>query len=222
MKKLLKWVLIAFVGLIALGMIVEATKSPEQKAAEAAQRQEQIAKQATQKVQEEQQANVPAPTEPAPTERHISITIPNDERDFMAALLEGADAYKAAPNELKKSSVRKARDKKLQEILPSGTFKNWYGRLIEMKTTSDGDAYITLSMPDQLLALKTWNNSISDTEYKTLIKNGSPMYEVISKLQEEQYVKFSGHIFQEGSLTESGAMLDPEFITRFSEIEAVN
>ena len=56
MKKFLKWVLIAFVGLIALGMIIEATKSPEQKAAEAAQRQEQEAQQAAQKAQEEQQA----------------------------------------------------------------------------------------------------------------------------------------------------------------------
>lgn len=166
--------------------------------------------------------STPAPTEQPPAERRVSITIPDDERDFMAALLEGAEAYKAAPNELKKSSVRKARDKKLHEVLPSGTFKNWYGRLAEMKTTSDGDAYITVSMPDQLLTLKTWNNSISDTEYKTLIKNGSPLYEAVSNLQENQYVKFSGHIFQEGSLTESGAMLEPEFVTRFSEIEAVN
>lgn len=41
--KVLKWIGICFVGLIALGMILEATKSPEQKTAEALQRNEQAA-----------------------------------------------------------------------------------------------------------------------------------------------------------------------------------
>ncbi len=45
MKKFLKWVAIVFVGLIVLGAIIDATKSPEQKAADqAAREQEKAAK----------------------------------------------------------------------------------------------------------------------------------------------------------------------------------
>lgn len=45
MKKVLKWVGIAFVCLIVLGTIINATKSPEQKAAEATAREQEQAKQ---------------------------------------------------------------------------------------------------------------------------------------------------------------------------------
>ena len=52
MKKFLKWIFIAFVGLIALGMIIQATKSPEQKAAEAAEREKLAAERADKKKEE--------------------------------------------------------------------------------------------------------------------------------------------------------------------------
>jgi hypothetical protein len=44
MKKALKWIGIALVGLIVLGAIINATKSPEQKAAEAAAHEQERAK----------------------------------------------------------------------------------------------------------------------------------------------------------------------------------
>ena len=53
MKKVLKWVGIAFVGLMVLGIIVNATKSPEQKAAEAA---AQAQKQSNQVVEDNKRA----------------------------------------------------------------------------------------------------------------------------------------------------------------------
>jgi len=43
LKKILKWILIVFVGLLALGLIIDATKSPEEKAADAAAREAQKA-----------------------------------------------------------------------------------------------------------------------------------------------------------------------------------
>ena len=157
-----------------------------------------------------------------PAERHVAVTIPDTERDFMQLLLDGAADYKAAPNELKKSSIKKTRDKKIDALLDgSGTFSNWYAVLSEMGTTSEGDAYITVSLPDQLLTLKTWNNGLSDISDKTLIKNGSPLYEVVSNLEEGQYVAVSGNILQEGSVTEAGSMQDPEFIVRFNDIKPV-
>ena len=55
MLKVLKWVGICFFGLIALGMILEATKSPEQKASDALQREDQQSQQSA-PPQEKQEA----------------------------------------------------------------------------------------------------------------------------------------------------------------------
>jgi len=55
MKKVLKWVGIAFVGLIVLGTIIEANKSPEQKAADAAAREQRSAAQAEEKREQAKQ-----------------------------------------------------------------------------------------------------------------------------------------------------------------------
>lgn len=50
MKKALKWIGIVLIGLMVLGAIINATKSPEQKAAEAEAREQQQAKQAAEDV----------------------------------------------------------------------------------------------------------------------------------------------------------------------------
>lgn len=66
MKKLLKWAGIAFVGVVVIGIIVDANKSPEQKVAEAAVREQERSKQAEEdkkreevRQQESIQASVP-------------------------------------------------------------------------------------------------------------------------------------------------------------------
>lgn len=62
MKKVLKWIGIAFVGLIVLGAIINATKSPEQKAAEAAASEQEQAKQAEEKLAQARQEMAALPT----------------------------------------------------------------------------------------------------------------------------------------------------------------
>ena len=64
MKKVLKWIGIVFVSLIVLGLIVDATKSPEQKAAEAAKREQDSAQKAEAKREQAKQemAALPAVT----------------------------------------------------------------------------------------------------------------------------------------------------------------
>ena len=57
MKKFLKWILFVFVGLVVLGAIIDATKSPEQKAQEqAAREQRKIDESAAKAEQKKQQA----------------------------------------------------------------------------------------------------------------------------------------------------------------------
>jgi tRNA_anti-like len=55
MKTLLKWLATAFVGFIALGIVIDATKTPEQKAAEAAAKAQQQAQAAQQQQEHAQQ-----------------------------------------------------------------------------------------------------------------------------------------------------------------------
>ena len=73
--------------------------------------------------------------------------------------------------------------------------------------------------------MKTWNNTLSDIGDHTLIATNSPLYGPVSQLREGQSVRFSGELvrdsldcFKEGSLTVSGAMTEPEFIIRFTDI----
>lgn len=62
MMKILKWIGILFVGLIALGMVIEANKTPEQKAAEASAREQQLAQQAEEKKEQAKQEMAALPS----------------------------------------------------------------------------------------------------------------------------------------------------------------
>lgn len=151
----------------------------------------------------------------------LTVSTPKDEARFVQVVVAAMSDYQAAPNELKKSSVKVARNRELQKVLPTGKFKDWYGTLGELHTTGDGAAYVTIQLPADNITVKTWNNELSDYEHHTLIPNGSPLYETLASLAVGDTVKFSGRMFREGSLTEEGGMTAPEFIARFSAIEHV-
>lgn len=149
------------------------------------------------------------------------VAAPQDEVRFVQAATAAMTEYQGAPNELRKTSVKVARDRELRKILTTGKFKDWYGYLAEIHTTSDGAAYVVIRLPADNVTVKTWNNELSDYQHHTLIPNGSPLYEALASMSPGDTVKFSGRMFREGSLTEEGGMMSPEFITRFSSIEKV-
>jgi hypothetical protein len=96
MKKLLKWIFIAFVGLVALGMIIEATKSPEQKAAEAAAHDQQITERAEAKKEETVTESLTGPQKNAVRSAKQYLSMAGFSRDGLIQQLssEAGEGYK--------------------------------------------------------------------------------------------------------------------------------
>jgi Na+-transporting methylmalonyl-CoA/oxaloacetate decarboxylase gamma subunit len=82
MKKVLKWVAIVFVGLIVLGLIVDSSKSPEEKAADAAAHEQEQAKQAVEKQEQAKQemAALPAVTAASIASAYSENTVAADQQ----------------------------------------------------------------------------------------------------------------------------------------------
>lgn len=172
----------------------------------------------TREVQSSSTAVQQVPTQP-------SVPYPADEAAFVEAVKSMGQAHRDAPNELKKSAIRTQRKAALSLALSGKRqFTGWVGRLVAMKTTSDGKAHVSIRVA-QKIHLKTWNNDLSDIGDKTLIEQTSPLFASIAELKENDIVRIDGELLpskqdfvKETSLTEEGSMTDPEFLVRFSSI----
>jgi len=160
-----------------------------------------------------------------PSETINHYPYPSDEGSFVSSVTAFADYYKQAPNELKKSSFRIRRSGAIKLALDEkGKFSGWVGRLVSMKTTSDGKAYLSIRIA-QGIHLRTRNNGLSDHQDKTLIDPSDPLFAVLSDLKEGDIVHFSGEFFpskqdfiKETSLLEQSSMVNPEFLIRLTSI----
>lgn len=158
----------------------------------------------------------------------VEVDIPEQQKQFIAAVNTAAKEYNAAANELKKSAVRKKRIGMIRQALKgSRQIKDWKGIIKNMGTNSDGKAYIEIELlGDRDIEIKTWNNALSDIRSGTLIATNSALFQTISELNNGDEVIFSGvfiassdDFIRAGALTERGAMVDPEFIARFTNIK---
>lgn len=143
---------------------------------------------------------------------------------FIAVVDDYSAKYKSASNELQKSTLWKERSAAaIKAVKPLKNEKNgkWIGVLEQMGTTSKGNAFIVVRVT-QTTTLSTYNNELSDLNEKTLIKNGSKDYKTLSSLKTGQVIRFEYAIDSEGKgLTEQGKMINPNFATRFSNIEVM-
>jgi hypothetical protein len=100
--------------------------------------------------------------------------------------------------------------------------KRCKGALFQTSFTMDSDSEVDV-------AVKTWNNALSDVGDRTLIEPGSPAFNVMGTLRNGDWVRFSGRFFpdqtdcvREPSMTIRGTMTSPEFIFRFDDIRRVD
>lgn len=164
---------------------------------------------------------------PAPEPPEPELTFPPQQQAFLDALDEAKTEYNEAPNELKKSAVRRNRKSKIKKVLKGKkAIKNWVGVISELGTTGDGNAYLTVKIPESDASIQTWNNEFSDISSNTLIGPRSSLYEAVSDLSTGQKVRFSGtfrsgrlDFVHEASLSEYGSMDEPEFIFKFTSVE---
>jgi hypothetical protein len=152
-------------------------------------------------------------------------TMPPDQVQFVAVVNEGRENYqRGAANEMARGAFRPLRAQKLCNVLPRKNVGNWVGIVDALSTNNDGRGILSIKIDDHVI-VKTWNNALSDISSDTLMKPGSAIYNKALQMRVGQTVRFSGTFFQdqtdcvrESSMTMSGAMTDPEFIFRFSDL----
>lgn len=151
-----------------------------------------------------------------------TVTVSDFQKSFIETIQDFSAQYEAAGNELKKSAVEKKRLAALGKLKGDPRkISGWYGTIESLGTNGDGDAYLTIRLLTDNITVGTWNNSISDANSKTLIKNGSPLYDAISDMAVGNVVMFSGAIGRAKNMTENGRLTEPDFLFKFSKVEKV-
>jgi len=153
---------------------------------------------------------------------------PEKQIQFESVITTFSQQFDKAQNELQESSCRKDRMNAIKELKINTQINDWIGTLSQLKTNTEGKAYITIKLNNNL-TIGTWNNAISDIGDNTLISMDSALYKTLINMKTGQKVKFSGSFinsdldyFKEKSMTIRGAMKTPEFLMRFSNVEAIN
>lgn len=142
-----------------------------------------------------------------------------DQRRLAETIAKAKLSYKAASTEIQRTSVRIGRK---QEICAFGTpeVRNWYGRVVDVKSENDGSAGLIVDVKGfRLRQVATLFSS------GNFIKPDHPLYRTYLTLKPGDLVAFHGHFqtgdkdcFREMSVTENGAMIGPDFVFDFSEV----
>ncbi len=154
----------------------------------------------------------------------ISINKPADQRQFEEVIRKYIGNYKQAKNELQKSSLRTQRKSELNNVISGFAIQNWSGKINAMSTNSEGKAILSIRITPSI-EIKTWNNALSDIVANTLIESNSELYNQLMNFSVGDTVFFSGYFFnsnedsiEETSMTENGAMVNPEFLMKFINV----
>lgn len=151
-----------------------------------------------------------------------SVRVSDFQKSFIETVQDYSTQYETAPNELKKSTVSRKRLEAISKLKgDTRKISGWYGMIEKLGTNGDGDAYLTIRLLVDNITVGTWNNSLSDFNSKSLIKNGTPLYEEISEMAEGNVVMFSGALGKPKNVTEKGTMTEPDFLFKFSKVEKI-
>jgi len=158
----------------------------------------------------------------------IADSRPEKQKQFESVIATFSQQFDRAQNELQESSYRRDRMNAIKELKIDTQINGWIGTLNQLKTNTEGKAYITIRLNNNL-TIGTWNNAFSDIMDNTLISIDSALYKTLINMKTGQKVKFFGSFinsdldyFKEKSMTIRGAMKTPEYLMRFSNVEAIN
>jgi hypothetical protein len=160
---------------------------------------------------------------------------PDIQRSFVETIRAARSKFEEAANDMAKGGERVTRAKEVCKLFGVRTggqspipVENWVGRVNELSSNNDGWGVLTVEIDDSL-SVATHNNSFSDSFFATLIDPSTELFRTASSLEKNQIVRFSGvfdraenDCLSEISLTQAGAMRDPQFIIRFQNIEPVD
>ena len=148
------------------------------------------------------------------------------EATLLAITDRAREAFEAGTNDMVKGASRPARARAICAAFPDHQAVDWTGTVETLSSSNDGHGVLVLRLGPHVTA-GTTNNGASDAlgSLRTLLDPGSPVFAAAAGLHEGQKVRFSGTFaasdsdcFDPQSLTQSGAMEDPEFLLQFSSI----
>jgi len=159
---------------------------------------------------------------------------PQDQEIFLKELTNFSNQYRNNENGAFRTQLRMKRSNWLKSYFQANkNLTNWTGWIKEINTSSvDNSIEIKLEFQGYYVTIQTTNNFISDNAspgQKTMIDFNSDFGKKIIGFNIGQKVRFSGNFFPdeyedgitEMSITESGSMLDPEFLFFFSDINPI-
>jgi hypothetical protein len=156
---------------------------------------------------------------------------PQAEVWFVASVDKWRKTYAAGANDMAKGAARPARARDICALMKyRGAYKvaGWIGTVKTLSSNNDGLGVLSVEVGDDI-ALKTWNNSVSDASDHTLIDPTSIIFHKASSMKVGQKVVITGTFipsqtdcFREGSMTLAGSLESPEYIFQFFDIAAVN
>ena len=133
--------------------------------------------------------------------------------------------FPEAENDLQKWTIRNERKDEIKKILQGTDAINWSGTIKSLGTTTDGRAYLSVSISPRI-TIGTWNNQLSDLFENTLIPMDSPIYKKLLNYSVGDKIVFSGSFFssdedyiREKSITIRGTMNTPDFLFKFTSID---
>lgn len=154
-----------------------------------------------------------------------TIEYPKNEIALIEASQKAMDKAKRAANDMQKGSALSERSNTICATLGSLYVQDWIGTISKIDSNSDGYGVLSIKL-DKNISVKTWNNALSDTFHKTLIRPETPLFDTVANLKRGQKVKFSGTFFKddktciyESSISLDGKLKQPEYIFRFSNVD---
>jgi len=164
-----------------------------------------------------------------------SNNIPEKQDSFRQIINSSISDYnlkKDEGNSFAMTNLRQDRKNQLRQLFGSSlTVNNWVGKITSIDNSGiindeNDDVAIHVIPLDVKATLETWNNSISDDGFNTLIKRNSSLATTLMSLKIGDKVTFSGYFIPkeddflyEMSITENGSMLEPEFLFKFTDLK---
>lgn len=170
----------------------------------------------------------PSPDQTSQTAAPGAVDESSETQDrFVAAITQARDRYRTASEEPTRRSIRASRKASICEVLGSLAVKGWVGTIDRVSSGSNGKGTLKVSIGSGIRA-KTWENLLTDIGYDTLIDADSRLFRTVSAMKEGSRVKISGTLVSSdfdcakvASTTRDQAMMEPEFIFRFSSVSPI-
>lgn len=157
----------------------------------------------------------------------IEQSSPEIEKSFISVVSDAQMKAKDVSNDMQLGGLKPKRASALCSLLTSKSVSEWTGKVTQISSNGDGKGVLSIEISKDI-TIKTWNNSLSDINDKTLIDPSSQLFSDASALNVGDLVSFSGEFIpsesdciRESSMGLDGSIKEPEFIFRFSGIKKI-